>query len=125
MTVFHDSIRAGLNAAYSVAGKTVVFRCLATNATVSLTAIVGRTDFQIETDYGITTRETRDFIVPSSSLVFDGNLYVPVRGDRIIEVIGDVEYTWEAYNPAQTEVYYYTDQEHEYMRIHTQMVDAN
>jgi hypothetical protein len=125
MTVFTDAIKAGYSTVFSVAGKAVTFQRLSVEGTATLNAIIGRSTFDIDLDVGILTKETRDFIVSSSSLVFDNARYEPKVGDRIREVIGATEYTWECYNPTQAAVFNYTDADRAFMRIHTQLVDSN
>jgi hypothetical protein len=125
MTIFDNAIKAGYQTVQSVAGKTVSYRSISLNETVSLTAIVGKSTFEIDTDFGLITKQVRDFIIYAPDLVLGSATYEPVVGDRITEIIGDTEYIWETYNPTQSPVFYYTDTSHQYMRIHTQMVDAN
>lgn len=130
MSVFQSAIESGYTTLLAVAGKQVSFRRISTDDTIAdITVAVGKSEFNIDTDFGLMTKETRDFILPTASLVIEssgGVEYVtPIVGDQITEVIGTIEYTWEAYNPTGEAVFYHPDPEKKYMRIHTQLIDSD
>jgi hypothetical protein len=59
---------------------------------VQVQATVGQTVFRIDDGYGGWVRVTqRDYLIRAADLVIDGQITLPLRGDKIIETQGDNE----------------------------------
>lgn len=89
---------------------------------VTLSATVGRSDFETHTEFGIETAEARDYLVLAADLVLAGSAVEPVRGDQITETIGGVEHVFEVRAPGGAPPWRWSDQNRLTMRIHTKYV---
>ncbi len=93
------------------------------SASVTLQATIGRTDFasdQIEPV--IETWQSRDFLVRTPDLVFDGIATLPKRGDQIDETDGSVTHTYEVMAPGGQTPWRYADDFRRELRVHTKHV---
>ena len=75
-------VGAGTAIVYSrvIAGQTV---------SVSLTATVGRTPFEVQDGNAWIAYESRDFIVEAAKLILNGAVTLPQAGDKITDSTGD------------------------------------
>ncbi|MFA6134565.1 MAG: hypothetical protein WC869_11175 [Phycisphaerae bacterium] len=86
---------------------------------VQVAATVGRTVFEVENAYGIVEKaESRDFLVSAASLVMDGQVIRPQRGDQI----SDDGRTYEVMAPGNEDVCRPADPYGITLRIHTKFV---
>src|SRR4051794_36949689 len=103
------------------AAQTVTF--LRGDSSVSLTAQIGRTEFQLDNGNGLfTATESRDYLVRACDLMLDDIEVVPQKGDRFIE--GDLAdgNVFEVLNPAGGDLWRWSDPERTRYRIHTKFV---
>lgn len=93
----------------------VSIRYIPRNGTpLSVNAVVGRTLFRAENEYGMTVRvESRDFLIPVSNLPQE-----PQRGDRIIYAGRE----FEVLAPNSEPVWRWSGSQHITRRIHTKEV---
>ena len=91
---------------------------------VEFQATVGRTEFEIVTEFGVERFESRDYLVLSEDLVLDGNAVTPQRGDKIKETIHGEVLVFEVMAPKDEPPWRYSDPGHNTMRIHTKHVDV-
>ena len=90
---------------------------------VSLSATVGRTMFEIEDGHGVVQRhEARDFLVLADDLVLAGSNALPQAGDRIRETQGAMVFVYEVMAPGSEPVWRYGDPYRKTLRIHTKQV---
>lgn len=89
---------------------------------VSLSATVGMTQWDTQTEVGVETTQGRDYLVRATDLVISGSQVTPVRGDRIVEVIGSETWTFEVAADGDVPVWRYSDQFGKTLRIHTKLV---
>ncbi len=90
---------------------------------VSLSATVGRTLFEIEDGHGVVQRhEARDFLVLADDLVLAGSKALPQAGDRIRETQGATVFVYEVMAPGSEPVWRYGDPYRKTLRIHTKQV---
>ena len=72
--------------------------------TVELQATVGQTVFRIDDGYGGWVRVTqRDYLIRAADLVIDGQITLPIRGDRIRETQDDKVFVHEVMGPGGNE----------------------
>lgn len=76
-----EAIRAGLDAAREVSGIPVVYRRGALQ--VSLVAIPGRRNFDVQTESGVLYIRSDDFLIARGDLILGGQETEPARGDFI------------------------------------------
>jgi len=117
MTLTQTAITASHDAALSVAGIRANYRRLNPAVVQPITALVGKSNIEVATDYGVIVQETRDFI--TKALPFS-----PQTGDRIEQVIGDTVYVYEVRSPSGEHVYTSADPMNAIWRIHTQLIDT-
>lgn len=55
-----------------------------------LKATYGDTRQEVDTEYGIVSWESKDFIFTAADLTLDGNVIEPQRGDKIVNHLGNV-----------------------------------
>ena len=92
--------------------------------TVTLNATIGRTEFEVNDQYGGLIRsQARDFIVRTEDLVLGGEPTLPQRGDRIIETIDGRTYTHEVMS-VMGDLWKYGDEHRHSLRIHTRHIDT-
>lgn len=91
---------------------------------VEVSATVGRTLFQVEREGGIVEQwESRDFIVATADLVLSGLTVLPAVGDRILEVGGALQFTYQVLGPNPSEPpFRYSDSYRMALRIHTKLI---
>jgi len=90
---------------------------------VEVTATIGRTEFEIETEFGVHEKiESRDFLVPAAELVLAGVWTLPKRGDRIHETMGTTLFVYEVMAPGKEPHFRYSDAFRKTLRIHTRQV---
>lgn len=100
------------------AGRTVTYQ-RGGNA-VDVTATIGRSEFQSQTTSGaIEVWESRDYLITFSDLPYGE----PIRGDLIIEEIGDDLATYEVSSPRGIPVFH-ADAFRTICRVHTTQTDA-
>lgn len=119
MNIQDVAINTSLNSLFSVVGVTVDYKTLDGAISTETSAIVGKTTHEIDTDVGILTKETRDYIFKTTEL----NL-IPTVGDKVEETIGDELYIYEVHNPSGNDAWYHPDPQKQYIRVHTQLVDT-
>jgi len=86
---------------------------------VTLTAVPGSTDFEVDTGDIIETMQSRDFLILASELILGGFATLPKRGDTIREVIGGVETTYNVRAPAGEKHFRFDDPYRKILRIFT------
>jgi len=91
---------------------------------IELNATVGRTEFEVEREFGVERVESRDFLVRACDLVLGGLSSTPQRGDRIRESIGGQMVVFEVMAPGDEPPWRYSDPGRQTMRIHTRQVDV-
>ena len=92
-------------------------------SSVEVPASIGRTVFEIDDGVGILERtESRDFLVPAASLVLNDTQALPERGDRVLETIGSVTFTYEVMAPGKEPPWRYSDAYRRTLRIHTKLI---
>ncbi|HHK41649.1 MAG TPA: hypothetical protein ENJ50_04445 [Planctomycetaceae bacterium] len=91
--------------------------------TVSLSATVGRTVFEIDDGRGVIQRhEARDFLVLADDLVLAGSKTLPQAGDRVRETQGTTVFVYEVMAPGNEPVWRYSDPYRKTLRIHTKHI---
>ncbi|MFQ5733179.1 MAG: hypothetical protein ACE5KM_14660 [Planctomycetaceae bacterium] len=106
------------------AGRIVTFR--RGNDTVAVTATIGRTEFEIDDEFGVLRKiESRDFLIPAADLVLNLVTVLPERGDEIDETQGTVTYTYEVMAPGREPHFRYSDPYRKTLRIHTKQTDSS
>ena len=90
---------------------------------VEVTATIGRTVFEIESEYGVHEKiESRDFLVPTAELILAGSWTLPKRGDLIHETAGTTVFVYEVTAPGKEPHFVYSDVFRKTLRIHTRQV---
>ena len=93
------------------------------NDAVTLQAIIGRTEFEIDDGSGVLQRiESRDYLIPAGDLRLGGVQTLPVVGDRIRETQGGRTFVCEVLAPGKEPHYRYSDPFRTLLRIHTKLV---
>lgn len=81
-----------------------------------ITATIGRSEFEAQSDQGVTENwESRDFLIPFANLPFGE----PLRGDVIVEAVGDLELEYEVAAPRGVPVFRPADAFRSIVRVHT------
>lgn len=107
---------AGMNRRYR--GRSVVYARAGTSAEV--TATVGKTAFEVPSDYGIPeTLETRDYLIAVSDLAAFGE---PAPGDQVQETLNGQVEIFEVMAPASQPHFVFSDPYRQTFRIHTKHV---
>ncbi len=92
-------------------------------ASVELNATIGQTTFEQTDDYGGIQRiEARDFLVQTADLVLDGEVTLPMVGDRIRETAGDSVFIYEVMAFGSEPCFRYADSYRLSLRIHTKHI---
>ena len=89
---------------------------------VGLKATVGKTPFEVVSEFGVEKTESRDFLIRTQDLVLGGQPTEPQRGDRVREAIGGEVVVFEVMAPGQEPVWQYSDPNRKTMRVHTKHV---
>lgn len=120
MNQFQQIIDAGLNRLSAIAG--VDIRYTRGTDWIRIRATPGSTDFTLSDQFGaVSEYRTRDYIVSASSLVINGTLVKPIRGDTILE--GSSVY--EVSRPDGGEQpWSFSDHGGTHLRIHTKLVNS-
>lgn len=88
--------------------------------TVTLSATVGKTQFEQTDDYGIIRRsESRDFLITADDLVLDSVKVEPLPGDRILDRIGDAWHIFQVGAPNGEPPFRVADPGRLALRVHT------
>lgn len=91
--------------------------------TVTVNAIIGRTEFDAADEYGITIRtESRDYLILAADLILDGSVVLPERGDTITETDGDFTLVYEVLPIGNQPHWRYSDPFRKRLRIHTKLL---
>lgn len=85
---------------------------------VTLTATVGRTPYDIEQGGAVVAYESRDYIIKAEDLVLDDEVVKPSRGDRIT----DGSKTYEVNVPGNMNVFESIGSDGSVLKIHTKAV---
>lgn len=102
------------------ASKTVTIQRGA-QSTAGVSATIGRTLYEPDNGAGIIDRwESRDFLIDAADYKIGGVAVLPLRGDKIIEVIGSTTVTYEVSAPRDVPHCVYADGYRVKLRIHTQ-----
>lgn len=93
---------------------------------VTLDAIIGRTEYEATDEYGITIQtESRDYLPLAADLILDGEVTLPQIGDTIKETDGEVTVVYEVLPIGQQPHWRYSDTFRKRLRIHTKLVSRN
>jgi len=92
---------------------------------VTLTAVPGTTEFEVETGEIIEYAQSRDFTVLASDLVLGGSATRPQRGDTIRESMEGIEQTHEVSAPGGATHFRFLDPYEKVVRIHTTQTTDN
>ena len=85
---------------------------------VTLSATIGRTEFELANEYGIVeTFRSRDYIFTKSDLVLSGSATIPMSGDIIVEGSG----SYEVLSPGGSQCYR-EDEYGQVFRVHTKKI---
>ncbi len=88
-------------------------------------ATVGKTTFEVDDGYGVLVRhESRDFLILAAELVFDTEVVLPERGDRIEEPQAEGSLVYEVLAPGKEPCWRYSDSFRKTLRIHTKQVQG-
>lgn len=102
------------------ASREVVYQREAEQVTVR--AIIGRKDFQVETAEGKLYVRANDFLIHRVDLVLAGQPTFPARGDRILVDFGVGLETFEVLPGDGAQPWEYSDPFETLFRVHTQKV---
>ncbi len=92
---------------------------------LDLLATVGRTVFEVESGTGLLERiESRDFLIATVDLVFDGQASVPQSGDQILETQGATTLVYEVMAPGKEPAWRYSDPYRVTLRVHTKQIEG-
>lgn len=90
---------------------------------VSVLAGAGQTIFNIDDGGGaMISYESRDFLITATDLILNSILTTPLRGDRIVDVIGSSTFTFEVVAPKGLPDWRYTDAFKQTLRVHTKLI---
>lgn len=110
----------------SLTGKHVEYRRSETVVTANWLVVVGNTTFEISTEFGMESYESRDYIGAIDDLLIDDGteevVLTPQQGDRIYETIGNSTYIYEVQSPSGQPCFKFSDPDRTIVRIHTKMV---
>lgn len=88
-----------------------------------LSAAFGQTQFQVDdASGGLLLWESHDFIVPSSTYEFGGEVCAPQRGDIIEKSLGEQTLRYEVLGPGKEQVFRYCDPHRTLLRIHSKLI---
>ena len=90
------------------------------NYTVTLTATVGRTPYQIEDGGVLTAYESRDYIVKAEDLVLKGAVTLPQSADTVTEADGGI---FEVSVPKGLNVFESIGPDSTVLKIHTKGIE--
>lgn len=102
------------------ASREVVYQREAQQVTVR--AIIGRKDFEVDTAEGKLYLRANDFLIHRVDLVLAGQATLPERGDRILVDLGGGTETFEVLPGDAAQPWEFSDPFETVLRIHTQKV---
>ena len=90
---------------------------------VELTALPGKTDFEVDDGNGVIVEyRSRDYLIRTCELELAGTLVEPKRGDQIKETVGNKIHTYEVMRPDGGEqVWKHADPTRNVIRVHTKL----
>lgn len=90
---------------------------------VSLSATIGKTDFEQQDASGMTvSAEARDYLVDAADLVLTAQPIEPQRGDKIKETVGTTTFVYEVIDLGGGPAWHFSDPYRRVYRIHTKLV---
>lgn len=90
---------------------------------ITATATIGRTIFRFDNAFGIQERyESRDYLILSADLEIDGEVVIPIMGDKIKELVGETTFVYEIMAPGGEPCWRYSDPYRRTLRIHTKYI---
>jgi hypothetical protein len=91
---------------------------------VELPATIGKTTFEVDDGYGVLVRhESRDFLILTADLIFNGQQEEPQRGDQIRETQNQQRFVYEVSAPDKTPCWRYSDAFRKTFRVHTKQIE--
>lgn len=103
----------------TAAGRTVTYR--RGDDETAITATVGRSQFEAQNQSGVIENwESRDYLVTYGDLPYAE----PLRGDVIVEEIGDEVLEYEVSSPRGVPVFHFGDAFRSIVRVHTKQIDS-
>lgn len=103
----------------TAAGRTVTYRRGSEESAV--TATVGRSQFESQAQGGVVENwESRDYLVSYGDLPYSE----PLRGDVIVEEVGDEIFEYEVSSPRGVPVFHFGDSFRAIVRVHTKQIDS-
>lgn len=104
------------------ASRAVIYRRDALSA--ELRATIGRSLYEQDNGEGVITRsQVRDYLIDTSELMNSVIGSLPRRGDQIIELENNCQYTFEVMSLAGEPPWRYSDPFRLKLRIHTRQID--
>lgn len=113
---FTDAIDSLCDTLDDMVGVSITYSRGTLSATV--TATIGETVFESDTEFGILRIESRDYLITKSRLD-DAGFGEPQRGDRITETQGDETVTYEVLDRQGAMPFRYCDTSRRRVRVHT------
>lgn len=102
--------------------RTVLYR--RGNQTRTLSAVVGKSEVQVEDHAGYLTRSfVRDFLIRPEDLILGGQTVLPEVGDRIEETVDGQTYIHEVLPLAGAEAWRWSDPHRRLLRVHTRQLE--
>lgn len=92
------------------------------NATVPLTVVVGRKDFQVEAGDGRLYFRAWDWLIDPTTLILNGVVTLPERGDQVMVDLGHGSETFLVLPEAAGPAWEWSDPYQSLIRVHTQKV---
>lgn len=112
------AVRSAAATLQQSAGVTISYRRGA--ASVTLTAVPGRTPFEQTTSTGMLLQfESRDWLITASELLLDSVVVTPQLGDEIRETVGAVTHIYRVLEHNGQPAWRYCDQYRTRLRVHT------
>jgi hypothetical protein len=103
----------------TAAGRDVTYRRNGNEVTV--TATIGRSQFESQNQSGVIENwESRDYLLPLGDLPFGE----PLRGDVLVEAIGDDVLEFEVAAPRGVPVFHFGDAYRAIVRVHTKAIET-
>lgn len=117
MTLQQTAIVANIKAKFAVAGIECGYR-RATDITTPLLAVVSNTTREIDTEFGIITKDIRTYEFKQADIP------EPQAGDIVSQTIGITVYAYEVFAPDGKDCYYHVDENKQYVKVFTQRVET-
>jgi hypothetical protein len=94
-------------------------------ASVSVSATIGATTFQIENEYGMLVQFTsRDFLITASDLVLGSSVVQPKPGDTVSETAPSGTVVYQVLGPGKEPCWRWSDPYRNTIRVHTKQVQG-